>query len=60
MIHNNVSLCDRCENNFCELNAKIKKAAKDAGVEITSIWCGVTDRPEDERWDSCPNFKERS
>lgn len=59
MIHNNVSLCDRCLNNFWEFNELIKQTAKDAGIEITSIWCGVTDRPENEKWDHCQNFKER-
>lgn len=60
MLEHRVSLCDKCQNNFWEYNQQIKQACKDADVDITSIWCGVTDQPEDERWNICPNFKERA
>lgn len=54
-----ISLCERCANNdWAFADECIKPALADAGVELKSVWCKATDRPEDERWGFCPNFKE--
>lgn len=55
------SLCDRCENYWSDFtNEVIIPALKDAGMDFSSIWCGVSNRPENKRWKECEFFKERN
>lgn len=37
----------------------LKDVLGDCGIQMKSIWCGATDRPEDVRWRTCNIADER-
>lgn len=53
------SLCDQCANRDSEKMADLQAIWRDAGLApFRHVWCGATDAPEDERWHTCPMFRE--
>lgn len=58
MVITSVSLCEQCENYDYQYTKYIHECCEDAGEKLTCIWCAASDQPEDERWHSCPNYKE--
>ena len=59
MIRTAVALCERCIHNDLRTNAELHSIARENGQKPPkSIWCKVTDQPEDLRWEYCENWEE--